>query len=142
MKKLSLLVPFLLASVCAFGEPVTLTNRQASELLQNLLHIDAGLTAANSTLVAKDINILRPSVEAYTKGNEEARKKYGVTQNTPSDAKNALPFIEEITTNGDAHSIYDLNRVTLSDDELIAAKITPACQSCLLLYLGPVSAKK
>jgi hypothetical protein len=139
MKIAKMIVPFLIAVAITSAEPITLQNKQATELLSNLLKIDSGLTAANSTIIARDINALRPVVDAYQKGNNDARIKYKITASTPTDKPDAINFLAEITANGDAPISVDLTRITISDDELVATKMTPAMQSCLLLYLSPVT---
>lgn len=142
MNKAKLIVSFLLTAAIASAESITLKNREAAELFSALTAIGPGLTAANSTIVARDINALKPAVEAFQNGNEASRLKYKVTKNTEIDAENGAGYLHETKENANNGVTLELTRVTISDDELVATKISPAIQSVILLYLSPLPPKK
>lgn len=125
------------------AESVKITNRQADELLATLISIEDGLSVVNTTLVADNINELRPKVDAYSKGNVVAQRKhkiaFGVTKN---DDPEFLAYLDDIQQNQDAIITVDLARITISDEEIGALKVRPGSTkpgvlSILRLYLKP-----
>jgi len=139
--KTKILFAFLLAASAAFCTPVKLTNVQANELLNALTQIGPGLSAQNTTRLARDINTLRPLVEAWVKGDQAARERLKITSTTKSDAPEGAAYLAEVKRNNDDSSTVELLTVTVSDDEITAAKVTPAILSTVLLYLSEPSAK-
>jgi hypothetical protein len=140
--KTRLLFAFLLTAAAAFAAPVKLTNLQANELLTALTQIGPGLTAQNTTRLAKNINTLRPLVEAWVKGDTAARERLKITAATKTDAPEGVAYLVEVKRNNEDSSTVELLTVSLSDEEITAAKVTPASLSTVLLYLSEVSAKK
>jgi hypothetical protein len=144
MKIQHLLVLSCLALSASFvrAEPIKLANRQADELLGALSSIESGLTAVNTTLVADNIIELRPKVEAFAKGNAAAQKRFNITATTKNDTDDAGKFLAEIEANRDREITVDLQRLTLSDEEITAAKIRPSVLAVIRQFLKPVPAKK
>jgi hypothetical protein len=136
MKTLRLfLVTSLAGAAILRAEPCKVSNLQAQQLYAALNSIDAGLTAANTTLVADDINALLPKVDAFEKGNAAAQKKYQVTSTTKADDPSAEKYLEEVQANADAQITIDLARLKLSDDEITAAKIRPSVLAVIRKWL-------
>lgn len=147
MKKLITLLSFLVFAVALRAEPVKITNRQADELLGALMSIEDGLTAANFTIVADNINELRPKVEAYSKGNNVAFKRHKIAAGvTKTDDPEFIAYSDEIEVNQNAQVTVDLSRLNLPDEEIMSMKVRagvakPSVLAILRLYLKP-GAKK
>jgi hypothetical protein len=134
MKTLLLL---LLTVALASAEPVKLKNTEANELLGILAQIGPGLTARNTTRVARDINALRPVVEAWAKGEQAARDRLKITPATRTDSIEGMAFMMEVRRNNEDSSTVDLQLLEVSDEEITAAKISPMILAALLHYLAP-----
>ncbi len=143
MKKLtSTFISFLAVALFASlaqAEPVKLKNFEASELLTGLSQIGAGLTAQNTTRLARNINALRPVVDAATKGDEAAQTRLKVNAATKKDSPEGIAYLAEQKKNATDEVTVELQRVTISDEEITAAKITPVVLSTVLLYLDPAA---
>ncbi len=122
----------------AMAEPMKLTNSQADGLLATLLTLEAGLTATNTTVAADNINVLKPKVEAYSKGQQAAVKKFGVSAGMKNDDPAFLKYLAEAEANGAAEITVELTRFSLSDEEISAAKIKPSVLAVLRQYLLPI----
>jgi hypothetical protein len=138
--KSKLLLLFLLAPALAFAD-AKLTNVQANELLTVLSQVGPGLTAQNTTRIARDINALRPIVEAWAKGDQAARERLKITAGMKNDAPEALAYLAEAKKNGEDSSPITLQPVIVSDEEITSAKITPATLAVFLLYLSEPAKK-
>jgi hypothetical protein len=142
MKKLTSLVSFIIVlafSSFAQAEPIKLKNFEAAELLTGLSQIGAGLTAQNTTRVARNINALRPIVDAITKGDEAAQTRLKVNAATKKDSPEGIAYLAEQKKNATDEVTVELQKITITDEEITAAKITPVVLSTVLLYLDPSS---
>lgn len=138
LRSLSCLV--LLAAAC-HAEPVTLSNFDAQRLYIALNSIEAGLTAANTTILADDIGILLPKVQAFEKGNTAAQKRHKVNTATRADDPAAERYLAEVQANADQEITVDLTRVNFSEEEITAAKIKPATLAIIRQWLKPAAKK-
>jgi hypothetical protein len=141
MKRTLQFLSLLAFSATLYAEPVTLTNFEAQKLYIALNGIEAGLTAANTTLVADNLNALLPKVQAYEKGNAAAQKKFKITAATKADDAAAETFSAEVEANAAAQITIDLSRLSLSDDEITAAKIKPGTLAIIRQHLRPALKK-
>ncbi len=119
------------------AEPVKITNVQANELLQVLSQVGPGLTAQNTTRLARNINALRPAVEAATKGDQAAQTRLGIKPETKRDSVEGLAYLAEQKKNNEDEITLDLNTITFTDEEIVAAKISPVIMSVIIKHLDP-----
>ena len=131
------LLCFLVALTAAAATPVKLSNLQANELLITLSQIGPGLTAQNTTCIARNINALRPLVEAWSKGDQAARDRLKITATTPIESPNGTAYLAEAKRNNEEIITVELSPVKISDEEIVAAKIAPPVLSLILLRLAP-----
>lgn len=136
MKKL--LLTFLTLVSTAFCEPVKIKNSEAAELLTALGQIAPGMSAQNTTRAARNMNALRPVVDAWAKGDEAARARLKIIPGqTKSDSPEGVAYAAEQKKNAADETTVELTRFSVSDEEINAAKIGPAVLSVLLLYIEP-----
>lgn len=117
--------------------PLKLSNLEAQRLYAALNSIDAGLSAANTTLLADNMNVLLPKVQAFEKGNAAAQKRLKITATTKTDEPAAEAYLAEIEANSEREITVDLSPVKLSDEEITAAKLRPALLATLRQWLKP-----
>lgn len=134
MKKILLLILALITGA-ASAEPIKLKNSEANELLNSLAQIGPGLTAQNTTRTARNINSLRPVIDAFVKGDQAAQERLKIKVDTKRDSPEGLAYLAEQKKNNDDEVTIDLQRITLTDEEITASKITPAVLSTVLRYL-------
>ncbi len=142
MKKYILLLVSLV-SVSLYAEPVKFTNQQADEVLGALLQLPPGLSGANISRAARATLALRPIVEAFSKGLEQERIKFGIVPGvTRTDSPEYIKFTSAREKySGDTVTV-DLTRFTLTDEELERSKPAPSVVATLLLYLEPKTESK
>jgi len=127
---------------CAMADTVKISNGKADQLLASLMLIDSGLTAKSTTILADNINVLKPRVEAYGKGNQSALLKFKIVSGMKNDDPAVLAYTNEIQANFDTEITVELTPLSLTDDEIVAAKIKPATLAFIRQYLLPSPPKK
>jgi hypothetical protein len=132
----------LLTAALACAEPVKLKNVEANELLGALAQIGPGLTAQNTTRVARDMNALRPVVEAWARGEQAARERLKITAATKIDSAEGAAFLAEAKRNNEDSFTLDLQSLSLSDEEITAAKMPPFVLAAVLRYLSAPEPRK
>ncbi len=137
-----LIASFLAIMLCvvARAEPITLTNKQADELLSALSHLRPGLTALNTTRAARNINALTPVVKAWTDGVQAAQKKYHIVSGMKTDDPAYLGFLAEVEASAKEVITVELQRFSISDDEAPALP-APADFAVILRHLEPPPSK-
>jgi hypothetical protein len=93
--------------------------------------------------VARDINLLRPLVEAWVKGDQAARDRLHITATTKTDSPEGAAYVAEVKRNNEDSSTVELLAVEISDEEVTTAKIQPSVLAAVMLYLTePAKAAK
>jgi hypothetical protein len=139
---MKMLLLLFLTVALASAEPIKLKNTEANELLGALAQIGPGLTAQNTTRVARDINALRPVVESWAKGEQAARDRLKITTGTKVDSPEGAAFLAEVKRNNDDASTVDLQLLEFSDEEITAAKVPPIVLAAVLRYLAPTPTRR
>lgn len=110
----------------------TMSRIEANELFNSLVTIEAGLTPANTIAAADAINTLRPIVEALEKGRAALRKQFnGQKVDDPA----VIAAVEAFELKAAEQIQVTLPKLTLSPEEISAAKVKPAVLSVLRRYL-------
>jgi hypothetical protein len=127
----------LLSSVLCHGAPVTLTRAQASDLFVALASAEPGLAPANTIAAADNINTLRPPVEALDKAKQSYQRALrALAKAQPADIEAQVDKLNaELEAAADKELKLDLAPLSLTDDELTAAKVKPAILAVIRRWL-------
>lgn len=137
MPRVLLAIAFVTSGLVAQAAPTKITNEDAFALFESLSQIQPGLTASNVGAAAENIWALKGVAEAFNavqiRANSESQK--AAASKDPISAKEAVEadFANYRTT----LITVELQPLSLSDDEIKEAKITPAIYSPILHYLSP-----
>lgn len=139
MKSLFLICSLLLAPCSLLAEKVTLSRAQASELYVALASAEAGFAPANTIAAADNLNTLRPHVEALDKGKQSYQRSVrALLKAQPADAELQVEKLNaQLEAKADEELKLDLAPLTLTDDELTAAKVKPAQLAIIRQHLLP-----
>jgi len=141
MKKIALLL--LLAVTPLFGEPVAVTNAEATRLFGALRSTQSGLTPLNTRNGALNINALRPVVEAYESGQQVvAAKAAKIAANDPAREEKIAALNVEVLALTKAPNTVNLMLFSLSDEEIKDAKVTMDSLAEFFRFLTPSAPKK
>jgi hypothetical protein len=137
MKNKALLSLFALLTLVAplSAGTVAITRAQASELYVALASAEAGLAPANVVAAADNLNALRPHVEALDKGKQAFQRAVRRLAAAPDAEARAEQLVAELEAKADEQISIELVPLTLSDDELAAAKLKPATLAVIRRWL-------
>jgi len=130
------------AASLAWATPTKISNEDAFALFSALNQIQPGLSAGNVGKAAEDIWNLKGIAEAYqTSSGRHARDG-----ERAKSAKDPMAAAQAVQDDWDAFRLavvtVDLQPLTLTDDELKEAKITPGLYAPILHYLTATAAKR
>jgi hypothetical protein len=129
----------------ARANPTKITNEDAFALFNSLNSIQPGLTPSNVGLAAQDIWQLKGIAEAFQSASNKAARD--LAKFTPSKDVQPTPAqvagLEATQANWDSYRkaevqpTPDLQPLSLSDEEIKEAKVTPGILAPILHYLSP-----
>ena len=119
--------------------PTEISYQDARELSAALKAIQPGLTASNVGFAAQDINVLASASESYDSAAVKAARDSEKAKKT-KDVAEASDTVQADWDNYRHSKVPGgvlLQPITLSDDEIKEAKVTPALLAPLLRFLTP-----
>lgn len=133
----------LIGCSVAHATPTTITTEDASALFGALSAIQPGLSPSNVGLAAENIWLLKGVAEAY----QSAAVRYNREQERAKSSKDPVTDLEKLDADMEKYGrsdkvTLDLQPITLSDEEIKEAKITPALLAPIKHYLSVSPSKK
>jgi hypothetical protein len=127
---------------------ITINRNQASAIYGALAgsrpdgqpNIGPGLSLTNVVAAADDINLLTPVVTAYDKAKLAAQHKIQLLPKSEDRDAKAQAILDDLNAIGATEITIDLEPLSLTPQEAVDCKMTPATLSCIYLYLKPATA--
>lgn len=145
--KTKLVILFVAIAGLLNAEPLKMKNTEASELYGTLSAIQSGLSASNTTKVARNINALRSVVEAWVKGDTDARERlHIIPEVTKLNSPEYKAYEAEAKKSNNDTITVELSKLELTEAEINNLKVTrpeisvPSVVANLYLYLDATKA--